>query len=124
MYNNKEIQIDEEVQKNLNQPLKDPKKMDKVDSDFLELIIKLIQDGKIDLYKPSTLINDIVYDNLTSELKGKADFAAMNLISSIRELKGLYDNGYKDTFQTKNLVHRLRLHKERLEEAGGDLFII
>ncbi|MBI2634212.1 hypothetical protein HYW82_00900 [Candidatus Peregrinibacteria bacterium] len=115
--------IDEKIQKELNTPLKDDSARSEEDKGFLELLMKLIRDGKIDLYKASTLINPAVYQNLTEEKKGKADFEAMNLLSTIREIKGLFEAGFQDTYQLWYMVEKLRLTKERLE-ADQDLFII
>ena len=88
------------------------------------MIIKLINEGKIALHNPDTLINHDVYDKLSTEKQSKIEMEAFNLLTAIRDIKDLYDAGYKDTFQILNDVERLRLTKERLEELGGDLFII
>lgn len=113
---------DEQTQKKLNEPLKyDGSSQNK---DFLEMLVKLINDGKIQVYKPDTLFNHEVYDKLDQAAKGKADYEAMNLLHVIREIKGLYDAGYKATYQIDNLVEKLRVTKERLEMQGGDIFII
>ena len=121
----KSVFIDEATQRNLNTPLQDSTgRLDGKDQEFLNLIISLIDDKKIDLYQPSTLINNAVYDKLDEQEQGKVDLEAMNMLTAIREIKGLYDNGYKETFQMENIVHRLRITKERLEEVSGDVFII
>lgn len=115
---------DKETQDLLNKPLALSEGMDPKDREFLELIVRLVNEGKINLYGPSTMINNEVYDKLDFEKQGKADFEAVNLLSTVREIKGLYDAGYAETYQVSNLVHRLRDTKERLEIEGGDLFII
>ena len=121
----KSVFIDEATQRNLNTPLQDSTgRLDGKDQEFLNLIISLIDDKKIDLYQPSTLINNAVYDKLDEQEQGKVDLEAMNMLTAIREIKGLYDNGYKETFQMENIVHRLRITKERLEQVSGDVFII
>ena len=113
---------DDQTQKRLNEPLKhDGNSKNK---DFLETVVKLVNEGKIQIYKPDSLINHEVYDKLDQAAKGKVDYEAMNLLMVIREIKGLYDAGYKDTYQIDNLVEKLRVTKERLEIQGGDLFII
>lgn len=114
--------IDEQTQKRLNEPLK--YSGDSKNKDFLEMLVKLINDGKIKIYESSTLINYEVYDKLEEMAKGKADYEAMNLLHVIREIKSLYDAGYKETYQIDNLVEKLRVTKERLEVQGGDIFII
>lgn len=113
---------DEETQKNLNTPLKHGGTSE--NKDFLEMLVKLVNEGKIDLYKPSCLINHEVYDKLDQASKAKADYESVTLLASIREIKGLYDAGHAETYQIDNLVEGLRLAKERLETEGGDLFII
>ncbi|MFC1615987.1 hypothetical protein ACFL21_02505 [Patescibacteria group bacterium] len=115
---------DKKTQKDLNKPLEDPTGISEEDQNFLELIIELIDEGKIDLYKPASLFNHEVYDKLDQEKQGKADLEAVNILSAIRDIHGLYKNDMKETFQMQNLVHRLRETKERIEAEGGDLFII
>ena len=116
---------DEATQRNLNTPLQDSTgKLDGKDQEFLNLVISLIDDEKINLYQPATLMNSEIYDKLDDMAKGEVDLEAMNMLAGIREMKDLYDNGFQETYQMANLVHRLRLTKERLEEIGGDVFII
>ena len=121
----KAIFKDEATQRSLNTPLQDSTgSLDGKDQEFLNLVISLIDDKKIDLYQPSTLINNEVYDKLDDLAKGKVDLESINMLAGIREMQGLHDNGFQDTYQMANLVHRLRLTKERLEETAGDVFII
>ena len=121
----KAIFKDEATQRSLNTPLQDSTgSLDGKDQEFLNLVISLIDDKKIDLYQPSTLINNEVYDKLDDLAKGKVDLESINMLAGIREMKGLYDNEFQDTYQMANLVHRLRLTKERLEQTAGDVFII
>lgn len=114
--------VDPQTQKQLNEPLK--YNGSSQNKDFLEMLVKHINEGKIQIYKPDSLINHEVYDKLDQTSQGKADYEAVNMLMTIREIKGLYDAGYKDTYQIDNLVERLRVSKERLEVQGGDLFII
>ena len=114
--------VDEKTQKELNTPLRhDGTTQNK---EFLEILIKMISEGKINLYQPGSLINHSVYDKLDDAAKGKADLEATNMLTAVREIKGLHDAGYNDTYQMDNLVEQLRVTKERLENIGGDLFII
>ena len=116
--------IDEKTQKELNIPLKTQKVADPTEKAFLENLVKLINEGKINLFRADTLINHLIYDKLPEDKQGKVDLEALNLLAAIREIKGLYDAGFVDTYQMENLVERLKSTKERLESAGGDLFII
>jgi len=117
-------QIDPETQKTLNTPLAIPNGHDPKDEEFLNTVLDLISTGKINLYKPDTLINHGIYDQLSVDKKGKVDVEAFNILSKIRDIKGLTDAGFRDTFQMQNLVHSVRDIKERLEIEGGDVFII
>lgn len=118
----KAVFVNPQVQQELNTPLKYAGSSQ--NREFLEMLIKLIKEGKIGLYKPASLINHAVYDKLDQQAQGKADYEALNLLMVIREIKGLHDGGYGDTYQIDNLVEKLRGTKERLETAGGDIFII
>lgn len=113
-----------EAQKLLNTPLVMAQPMSAQDQQFLNMIVDLVNSGKINLYGPSTLINQVVYSKLPSEKQGQVDLEAINLLGAIREIKDLNDHGFGQTFQINNLVERLRMTKERLESKGGDLFII
>ena len=120
----KAIFIDPKVQQELNTPWKDNTPINPADQAFLDLVIGLVNDKKIGLYSPDSLINKTTYDKLSSQDQGKVDLEAINMLASIREIKGLYDAGYRDSYQIIYLVNTLRLSKERLENQGGDLFII
>lgn len=116
--------IDAKTQSELNQPPDDPTGVNQEDKDFLANLLALVEEGKIDLHRPSTLINSAVYDSLPSEKQGRADLSAMNILNSIRNIKDLYDHDFENTYQIQNLVRNLRLNKEQIEVEGGDLFII
>lgn len=120
----KAVYKDPQVQKELNTPLSDPTGVSDENDKFLHLVISLINDGKIELHIPATLINKSVYDGLSEKKQGLADGEAVNLLSAVREIKDLFDAGHKNTYQMQNLVERVRNTKERIEEKGGDLFII
>jgi len=118
------VHKDKATQDSLNKPLGLAQGMDQKDREFLNLLLGLVNEGKINLYNPDTLINHAFYDTLDFSSQGKADFEAVNMLSAIREIKGLCDAGYMETYQVANAVNRLRATKERLEIEGGDLFII
>lgn len=108
----------------LNQPLMSDAANDSENEAFLDLLVSLVKEGKIDLYKPASLINDPIYGRANEEARNKADFDAVQMMATVREIIELCDNGYRESFQVANLVERLRTTKMRLEEVGGDLFII
>lgn len=113
-----------EEQKKLNEPLKDPSGMTEADHAFLDDVISKLEKGKINLYSPSSLINQDVYKGLSDEVQGKIDLNAVNLLARLREIKGLYDSKRTDSYQFENLVEQVRLTKESLEDDAGDVFII
>lgn len=116
-----------EVQAMLNKPITiKPKlyKADPADQQFLEEIISKVDNGQIKLFTPSTLLNNSVYEALSPELKAKVDYDILILIHKIRQIKKLWDEGDKKSYQILNLVHSMRLAKESLESLQGDVFII
>lgn len=115
---------DPKVQSELNKPLANTQGLSASEETFLNMLISFVNEGKINLYKPDTLLNKAVYDKLEPEKQGKTDLEAINMLSAIREIKGLCDAGYRQTYQVENLVQSLKYTKERIEYAGGDLFII
>lgn len=116
--------VDENVQQMINKPQTDPSGMSEENKNFLNLVVELVKNGTIDLYRPETLMNHDVYDNLDEKTKGIADMNAVPLLGEIRQIKKLYESGNSGTFQMKNLIERVRLYKERLESKHGDIYII
>lgn len=115
--------IHEDTQKMINTDLK-ADDYAPADQEFVDLVLKLVEAGTINLYQPGTLINHDVYDTLSDEAKGLADLNAMNILTKIRQIvdqSKLYEH---PTFQLKSLVASVRQNKERLEEHSGDIYII
>ncbi len=122
--NQQVVNLDPKIQSELNTPLRLDSAISRKDQEFLAMLMDFIASGKINLYRPESLLNSEIYDRLGREAQGKADIEAVNMLAAIREIKDLHDAGYGETYQTQNLVYRLRVSKERLEEIGGNLFII
>lgn len=120
----KDQDIAPDTQAMLNKPIEHPEELDIDDKKFLTMLMEKIDKGEIDLYRPSTLLNFSVYDKLDEKAKGKADFDALNLLGTIREIRKLWNTGERNSYQMENLTHRIRVTKERLEEIGGDIYII
>lgn len=116
--------ITSNVQQMINDPQDDPTGVDPKDQEFMENVMRLINDGTIDLFRAETLMNKAVYNGLSDEVKGKADTNAIPLLGELRNIKKLYESGSKGSFQIQNLINRVRLTKERLEEECGDVYII
>jgi len=120
----KDQDISADTQAMLNKPTAHQGQLDPEDLDFLTMLMEKVDKGDIDLYRPATLLNYAVYDKLSEEDKGKADFDALNLLGTIREIRKLWKAGERNTYQLENLTHRIRVTKERLEALGGDIYII
>lgn len=116
--------ISDEMQQRLNQPLANPESMDPKDEQFLAMIMEKVDKGEINLYRPSTLINYAVYDKLDANLQAKVETDAFNLLATIREIRGLWSMGNRNTYQVENLTRKIRVTKERLETDEGDVYII
>jgi hypothetical protein len=116
--------IHEDTQKMINTSLKSDEEYTADEQAFVDLILKLIAEDKIQLFTPGSLINHPVYDGLSDEAKGLADHNAMNMLGKIREIDKLSKLYEHPTYQMKNLVATLKQNKERLEEHSGDIFII
>lgn len=117
-------QIDPEIQKRLNQPLQNQKGLSAEDQAFLAQVMDKVERGHIKLMIPSSLLNRAVYDKLTPEAQGKADFDAVNLATTLRNIYDLWKAYQVPTYEIENLVHQVRLVKERLEEIAGDIYVI
>lgn len=119
-----QIQIDPDTQKRLNEPLAKSGGLSTQDQAFLSSILEKVDSHKIDLFRPSSLINTPVYEKLSEEQQAKVEMDAFNLIATLRTIYDLWKYYQTPTFQIENLVHSVRLTKERLEEISGDIFII
>ena len=116
--------VNDETQKMINTPQVDPAGIDDTDAEYIEKVIKMIEAKKIDPHMPSTLLNMPVYEKLEEEAKSAVDINGFNLLAEIRQIKKLWDLGDKDSFQIQNLVHRMRLTKQKIEKEYGDCYII
>ncbi len=118
------LEISSAEQEILNKPLTDDSGVDPDDKAFLDMIVKKIEHKEIDPLRPESLINHPVYDRLDAQAQGKADLEAFNMLATIRDIYKLWQNGDTCSYQIQYLVHKVRMHKEKLEEVGGDIFII
>ena len=121
-YQDHEISAD--LQAMVNKPADHAEALDPKDVEFLKMLMAKIDAGEINLYRPSTLLNFPIYEKLSELAQGKADVEAFNLLGTIREIRTLWNLGHHNTYQIENLTHRIRVTKERLEDAGGDIYII
>lgn len=120
----KSVYKDPSTQGMLNTPLSNQNGLSTEEAVFLDFILALIDKGKIDVHKPSSLINNDVYVQLEQSNKAHVELESVNLINSVREIRDLNDNGFRETFQMKNLVSTVFHIKSRIEVEQGDVFII
>lgn len=117
-------QIDPQTQKMLNEPILKTTGLSPEDERFLNMVMAKVDAKEINLLMPSSLINKPIYEALSEEAQGKVDFDAVNLLSTLRTIYDLWKYYQKPTFQIENLVHQVRVTKERLEGISGDVYII
>ena len=111
-----------DVQEMLNKPQAGGQ-LSSEDRAFLDKLMKLVEDGTINLHQPSTLLNMAIYDGLEQASKAKAEQNAVLMLGKIREIVDLEKAPMDTNYQEMNLVGSLRQNKERLEEHQ-DIFII
>lgn len=117
--------IAEDTQKVVNTPVEKPSAMDDQDMALVNLIVSLVDSKKINLYSPSTLINQPVYDKLPELTQGKVDQHAFNMLTSVREIYNYYKSPFSNNaYQFENRVRWFRLQKEEAEKEWGDVFVI
>lgn len=117
-------QIDPKTQQRLNQPLTKSQGLSQEDQAFLSMVLDKVDRKEINLMQPSSLINHAVYDKLPEDKRGKVDFDAVNLLTTLRNIYDLWKAYQTPTFQIENMVHQVRVTKERLEEISGDVYVI
>lgn len=110
--------------KMLNTPLNDPSGFNAGEQEFLNIVMQKVESKEIDLLKPSSLLNQAVYEKLAPEAQAKADFTAMNLLSIIRQIHSVWGINKEPTYMIQNLILDVKYTKEKLEEVSGDVFII
>ena len=116
--------VQDETQKVLNKPLEDNTGFNEGHEDFLKMLIGKLDNKEINPHLPRSLYNKDIYENLSEENQEAVDLSAVNIISIIRQLDGLWKLDQKATFQIQNLVETIFQMKSRLEEKYGDVYII
>lgn len=92
-------------------------------ANFLQTVLKLIDDGKIDLVNPQSVFNQDVYEGLSDELKAKTDQTLPNIISLLERIMDLHSRPEEnESMEMKNLIETLWQAKQRIEEHA-DVFI-
>ncbi|MFA6528201.1 MAG: hypothetical protein WCT46_01530 [Candidatus Gracilibacteria bacterium] len=116
--------ISEETQKIVNTPIEKPQGLGQDDLALAELIAKLVDDKKINLYRSDTLLNTDIYEKLDDAKKMKIDKMAFNMLATVRDIYNYYKSAYSNnSYQFENMLHKFRLLKEETEKECGDVYI-
>ncbi|MDP2691703.1 MAG: hypothetical protein U1C97_00660 [Candidatus Gracilibacteria bacterium] len=121
-----ETPIDKKTQTELNQPFRSgTRTLNKEDKSFLDNLIKHIESKDIDLYKPNSILNQEVYNQLNGEKKAQADTFANATLALIRQVNSLYQSDHSnDSEMMINMVRDLRMRTEKLENKLGNVLKI
>ena len=118
----KSLHVDKQTQDMLNTPLDG--QLSEKERQFVETLKSLVEKKQIDLFGPSTLLNNVVYGQLSDDAKGKTDYEAMSILQEIRQIIDLVNLGHMESMQMKYQVAILIQKKEMIEEKYGDVFVI
>lgn len=122
----KDAQISEEQQQKLNAPLKKEGGMSEESQKYLKEILELINKGEVDIGKPSSLINQDVYEKLAPEHKVKVEMIARVMISNLRQIKDLNDHPVYETNsdQMEDLLSFVKQEVANIEAIEGNVLKI
>jgi hypothetical protein len=110
------------TQQMLNKPLAE--KMDEADTVFLQDVIAKVESGEIDLLAPASILNAGIYENLDTQKGQKVDLTLHSLLFNLRQIMSWHQAGERENSQTANMIHDIRLKKEKLEAEVGDVLKI
>lgn len=116
--------LSEDQQEVLGEPLHDSSAVSGDQKEYFQMIMKMIQNKEIDVYRPESLLNKSVYDNLEELAKGKVDLTTPNLCNYLQQIETLLEKEGDDSFQMANLVQTVWQIKERIEKEYGDIYVI
>ncbi len=93
-------------------------------TEFLQTVLAMIKDGKIDPNQPESFINKDVYDALDQEWKAKADLASINIAHQLQRIKEFYESDKTPNAspQLETMIASLWQMKQRIEEKA-DVFV-
>ncbi|EKD64276.1 MAG: hypothetical protein ACD_51C00028G0002 [uncultured bacterium] len=117
--------ISDEAQKVVNTPVEKPNGLGQDDLSLAEMIVKLVDEGKINLYRPSSLLNQDVYDKLDDAKKAKIDKMSFNMLTTVRDIYNFYKSPYSNnSYQFENMLQKFRILKEETEKECGDVYVL
>jgi len=115
--------IDENLQKKINQPLTTGA-LKKEESEFLNIVMKKIDDKEIRLLEPNSILNLNIYEKLNSENEGKVDLIKNHILLILRQIRSMWNLNHQETLQMQNLIAEVKYKKEECEKKYGDVFKI
>lgn len=94
-------------------------KMDPKHEEFLQQLLKLLQEKQIDTAHPESFIKQDVYDAMPLEWKGKTDQALFNIADQVRRIEEFYISKEtpNESPQLQNMIDSLWQMKQRIEET-------
>jgi len=118
--------IDPDTQDMLNKPFSaDGTTLSEEDNALIQDIVSKVDSGEINLYQPSSVINQEVYDGLSGEDKAKTDLFLNATLFVMRQIHAFNASEHSnDSDMMINMVQELRLKKETLETEVGDVLKI
>ncbi len=114
--------LPEDKQKQAGQAIEGP--MSQQSQDFLQTVLALIKDGKIDPLNTQTFMKVKVYESLDPEWKAKTDLAIVNISSQLQRIKEFYesDKTPNSSPHLEQMIAELWQMKERIE-VKADVFV-
>lgn len=116
-----------------NIPEKEQKALGKADAgkmtakheDFIKLILKLIDDKKIDPLQPESFLNKKVYDSLSDGPRAKTDLALLNMANQLQHIVEfrLSKHTPDESPQLESMIEHLWEMKDRVEQEAPHVFV-
>lgn len=119
-----DLPISPNLQEKMNMPPQDPDELNITDQEYLHIVMKMIDGGKINLLNPQSLLNLEVYDKLTPNQLVRIDMDTQVLMARLRDIHTLWKLDQTLTYQMKNLIESLRQVESRVESECGDVYVI
>lgn len=93
---------------------------------FMLMLVKLVDEGSIDLYVTDTLLNPAVADALSEEARAQVGLALMNIVAQIRQIYDFYksEKTPNESPHLQTMVEHVWQTKSKLEEEYGDVLKI
>lgn len=98
--------------------------MGSVHKDFLAQIIAMLDRKEIDVGKPESFLNIGIYDRLPQAIRGKVDFAMVNIADQLRRIEEFYRSKKTPNAspELQTMIEHLWQMKDRIETQYGDVF--